>query len=222
MSRDYISTAPLDNNYLAHYGIKGQKWGIRRFQNPDGTLTTEGLKRYGSVKEMKKAVKAEYKQDQAKAKKLGDEASIAAWAAKMQSKKYKKALIKYEKNPENLKNKRRLSVERDVRRYFAEGAHLSKARAEAHYNEMVKKYGQKAMKDIRYAKDGSIDERNNATGLNILSSIIAGVSAFGMIAMGSPIGVGVAHRFSSNKEKAREIQSNVRYEAYKLYDQHHK
>lgn len=37
-------------NYLMHFGIKGQKWGVRRFQNPDGTRTPEGaareLKRY--------------------------------------------------------------------------------------------------------------------------------------------------------------------------------
>ena len=31
---------------LYHYGIKGQKWGVRRFQNADGTLTTKGKKRY--------------------------------------------------------------------------------------------------------------------------------------------------------------------------------
>ena len=35
-----------DNKAIKHYGIKGQKWGIRRFQNPDGTLTPEGKKRY--------------------------------------------------------------------------------------------------------------------------------------------------------------------------------
>lgn len=33
-------------NYLLHHGVKGQKWGIRRFQNPDGTLTDAGRKRY--------------------------------------------------------------------------------------------------------------------------------------------------------------------------------
>lgn len=31
---------------LMHFGIKGQKWGIRRFQNPDGSLTDEGKKEY--------------------------------------------------------------------------------------------------------------------------------------------------------------------------------
>lgn len=31
---------------LYHHGIKGQKWGIRRFQNEDGSLTEEGRKRY--------------------------------------------------------------------------------------------------------------------------------------------------------------------------------
>ena len=32
-------------NELYHYGIKGQKWGVRRYQNKDGTLTEAGRKR---------------------------------------------------------------------------------------------------------------------------------------------------------------------------------
>ena len=34
------------NESLNHSGIKGQKWGIRRFQNKDGALTEEGKRRY--------------------------------------------------------------------------------------------------------------------------------------------------------------------------------
>lgn len=37
------------NNELCHHGIRGQKWGVRRFQNEDGSLTAEGKERYGKM-----------------------------------------------------------------------------------------------------------------------------------------------------------------------------
>lgn len=40
---------------LQHHGIKGQKWGVRRFQNTDGSLTAEGKKRY-SVNDYQQAI----------------------------------------------------------------------------------------------------------------------------------------------------------------------
>ena len=46
--------------YLEHHGILGQKWGIRRYQNPDGSLTPEGRARYGDIltpDQMKKMIK---------------------------------------------------------------------------------------------------------------------------------------------------------------------
>lgn len=35
------------SNYIKHHGIKGMKWGVRRFQNADGSLTAKGKQRYG-------------------------------------------------------------------------------------------------------------------------------------------------------------------------------
>lgn len=39
----------LINGTLSHHGIKGMRWGVRRFQNKDGSLTPAGKKRYGGA-----------------------------------------------------------------------------------------------------------------------------------------------------------------------------
>lgn len=36
-------------NYMEHHGVQGQKWGVRRYQNEDGSLTKEGRKRLGMM-----------------------------------------------------------------------------------------------------------------------------------------------------------------------------
>ena len=35
----------MNDEYLEHHGIRGMKWGVRRYQNADGSLTAVGIKR---------------------------------------------------------------------------------------------------------------------------------------------------------------------------------
>lgn len=52
---DTLVSDIFDNNSLEHHGIKDMRWGIRRFQNPDGSLTDEGKLRYLGADTIKKS-----------------------------------------------------------------------------------------------------------------------------------------------------------------------
>lgn len=49
----------MEKTELTHHGIKGQKWGVRRFQTKSGSLTSAGKKRYSAKDEVKKKSKKE-------------------------------------------------------------------------------------------------------------------------------------------------------------------
>lgn len=79
---------------LAHHGIKGQKWGVRRFQDKNGRLTAAGKKRYADG-ELSKFGRVKLRLQNAHAEdRMG---KIARKQAKLSTKDTEKAKVKIEK-----------------------------------------------------------------------------------------------------------------------------
>lgn len=85
---EYIAIYSDEN--LSHHGIKGQKWGVRRYQNEDGTYTNAGRKRYSI-----QAARKYYKIDRLKRKQESDSTDFRTY--KKLGKKIRKVQTRYDR-----------------------------------------------------------------------------------------------------------------------------
>lgn len=96
----------MENNALCHHGTKGMRWGIRRYQNKDGSLTPAGQKRYN--KEVEK-LKKETAKVKAAEKLAANNKKVQAKFDKLDAKKAaleaRKKALKDGKDPEEEKKK---------------------------------------------------------------------------------------------------------------------
>ena len=76
---------------IKHHGIKGQKWGVRRYQNADGSLTAKGKQRYGTKENFERQYPEDVKRNVKSTKKAVGVAEKAATAKQQNRERAKEA-----------------------------------------------------------------------------------------------------------------------------------
>lgn len=184
----YIGNIMCDPNYLEHWGVLGMKWGVRRYQNPDGTLTAAGKKRYGEGGKYEyksigqKMAERRYNKAQAKTNRALDDAMIGRdknGGAYMDSGKLQKA-AKLSQKSAHQKSVLDAYKKRDAdRQKYAEGTSVKKG------------IGQKALglltgtSDVRYQRARS---RGTSRGKAIANGLLPIIGAVGLSTLGGYIG----------------------------------
>ncbi len=92
--------------YLVHHGIRGMHWGIRRFQNKDGTRTSAGKKRRAETENVRVMTTEEMEAHKNRAVKSGRASEVRKYAERMSQKELAEAMYRidqYKKLDESIK-----------------------------------------------------------------------------------------------------------------------
>ena len=233
----YAYLRPAYPNELYHHGIKGQKWGVRRFQNPDGTLTAYGKKRYlaygregrwdkKEAKEYEKNTRREYAQRKADAAKAAFLYKDYSRQAERSEKRYLNDR-RYGTEHDNIHENRKLAEAKDAnaRAKFWKEQNREAVKSVKEFvkssNDLLTKYGKKPLKDIKTKnlKDGEqivknkLRTRGELTASEILIStmMLLGGGSLGGGLLGAAIAAGdinAARKYGKDVESENKFYSN--------------
>ena len=169
MNDIYVERSP---DYLEHHGILGQKWGIRRFQNPDGSLTEEGRKRYGDIltpDQMKNMIRS-YNLRTGKSKKINKNTTFKTSHGTYD---YKGRRIDTDTNVDDPGNKNKTDVKKKISEMTDEelAAATARQKAEKDYKDAYAKNNPAPIEKVSTARQ-MIDNLRS----NLINDIPAGIS----------------------------------------------
>ena len=200
MNNHYLLTSDgkfISEDELYHWGIKGMRWGVRRYQNEDGSLTAAGKRRQRREDDMYRQAKSKVANDYAR-----------------QGNKYQK------KNGEALSRKiakdddpeaRKARIDADIKEaddrvkfYGSKRAAKAAIKDEAGYAKSVNR-GKAAMDTLKYGSIASVPAGALvALATGEASAAVLGLSAFGPVGLVPGSGAAAANRYI-NKHAQEQI-----------------
>ena len=171
----------MEKNYtvidgeLVHWGVPGMRWGVRRYQNKDGSLTSAGKKRYNSemakLRADKKVVKTA-SATKAKLEKLNEERKAASEQKKALFGKKKEKSVDDETKSDETPDARKLMKKKKASKMTDEELKMVIARMELekNYKDLIEEVDKKTKRHKNAM--GIIEDSIIASGKNIVTQIL--------------------------------------------------